>query len=125
MQREGFDSLWPAEMLAVRGYAEVLRTIPGDCPHATAAAAAPAEGPPGCLHRRRRLRLQPVAGKRLKRSGITTIHFVSPSIWAWRRHRMQKIIQSVSHILALYPFEPALYRDTAVNAAMSDIPWRT
>lgn len=117
MQREGFDSLWPAEKLAVRGYAEVLRHYPA-------------------ITRMRRqllrrlLRDRPdvfigVDGsdfnlwleKRLKRCGIPTIHFVSPSIWAWRRNRMGKIIQSVSHILALYPFEPALYRDTAVRCS--------
>ncbi|MCE9569589.1 MAG: lipid-A-disaccharide synthase [Rhodocyclales bacterium] len=117
MQREGFDSLWPAEKLAVRGYAEVLRHYPA-------------------ITRMRRqllrrlLRDRPdvfigVDGsdfnlwleKRLKRCGIPTIHFVSPSIWAWRRNRMSKIIQSVSHILALYPFEPALYRDTAVRCS--------
>jgi len=117
MQREGFDSLWPAEMLAVRGYAEVLhhyRAITN-------------------MRRqllRRLLKDRPdvfigVDGsdfnlwleKRLKRSGIYTIHFVSPSIWAWRKNRMNRIIQSVSHILALYPFEPELYRGTAVKCS--------
>jgi len=117
MQREGFESLWPAEKLAVRGYAEVLR-------HYRAITA---------MRRqllRRLLKDRPdvfigVDGsdfnlwleKRLKRSGIPTIHFVSPSIWAWRKNRMDKIIQSVSHILALYPFEPDLYKGTAVKCS--------
>ncbi|MDP1733642.1 MAG: lipid-A-disaccharide synthase [Sulfuritalea sp.] len=117
MQREGFESLWPAEMLAVRGYAEVLR-------HYRAITT---------MRRqllRRLLKDRPdvfigVDGsdfnlwleKRLKRSGIPTIHFVSPSIWAWRKNRMNRIIQSVSHILALYPFEPALYEGTAVKCS--------
>lgn len=117
MQREGFESLWPAETLAVRGYAEVLR-------HYRAITA---------MRRqllRRLLKDRPdvfigVDGsdfnlwleKRLKRSGIPTIHFVSPSIWAWRRNRMNRIIQSVSHILALYPFEPKLYQGTAVKCS--------
>lgn len=117
MQREGFDSLWPAEMLAVRGYAEVLR-------HYRAITS---------MRRqllRRLLKDKPdvfigVDGsdfnlwleKRLKRSGIPTIHFVSPSIWAWRRNRMSRIIQAVSHILALYPFEPELYRGTPVKCS--------
>ena len=117
MQREGFDSLWPAETLAVRGYAEVLRHY-----HAITS-----------MRRqllRRLLKDRPdvfigVDGsdfnlwleKRLKRNGIPTIHFVSPSIWAWRRNRMGRIIQSVSHILALYPFEPALYRDTTIKCS--------
>ena len=117
MQREGFDSLWPAAMLAVRGYAEVLRhywTI--------------TRMRRGLL--RRLLKDKPdifigVDGsdfnlwleKRLKHRGIPTIHFVSPSIWAWRRNRMHKIVQAVTHILALYPFEPELYRDTAVKCS--------
>jgi len=117
MQREGFDSLWPAEMLAVRGYAEVLR-------HYWAISR---------MRRqllRRLLKDRPdifigVDGydfnlwleKRLKRSGIPTIHYVSPSIWAWRKNRLNKIVQSVSHILALYPFEPELYRDTVVECS--------
>ena len=117
MQREGFDSWWPAEMLAVRGYAEVLR-------HYRAITR---------MRRqllRRLLQDRPDAfigvdgydfnlwlERRLKRAGITTIHYVSPSIWAWRRNRMAKIIESVSHILALYPFEPELYRDTPVKCS--------
>ena len=117
MQREGFDSLWPAEMLAVRGYAEVLR-------HYRAITR---------MRRqllRRLLQDRPdvfigVDGsdfnlwleKRLKRAGIPTIHFVSPSIWAWRRNRMHKIVQAVTHILALYPFEPELYQGTAVKCS--------
>lgn len=117
MQREGFDALWPSEKLSVRGYAEVLRhyrEITG-------------------IRRsllRQLLRDKPdvfigVDGsdfnlwleKRLKRAGIPTIQFVSPSIWAWRKKRISKIIDAVTHVLALYPFEPALYRDTPVKCS--------
>lgn len=117
MQREGFDALWPSEKLSVRGYAEVLRhyrEISG-------------------IRRRllsRILRDKPdifigVDGsdfnlwleKRLKRAGIPTIQFVSPSIWAWRRKRIDKIVAAVTHILALYPFEPALYEGTPVKCS--------
>lgn len=117
MQREGFDSLWPAEKLAVRGYVEVLRhyrEITG-------------------MRRqllRHLLKERPDAfigvdgsdfnlwlEKRLKRAGIPTIHFVSPSIWAWRKERLKKIIPAVNHILALYPFEPELYADTPVRCS--------
>ncbi|MDP1982457.1 MAG: lipid-A-disaccharide synthase [Sulfuritalea sp.] len=117
MQREGFESLWPAEMLAVRGYAEVLR-------HYRA-----------ITHMRRQLLSRLLQDKpdvfigvdgsdfnlwlekRLKARGIPTIHFVSPSIWAWRKNRMGRIVESVSHILALYPFEPELYRDTPIKCS--------
>jgi lipid-A-disaccharide synthase len=46
---------------------------------------------------------------RLKRSGVRTIHYVSPSVWAWRRERIGTIAQSADRLLALFPFEPALY----------------
>ncbi len=117
MQREGFDSLWPAEMLAVRGYAEVLR-------HYRSIA-----------RMRRQLLRRLLTDKpdvfigvdgydfnlwlerRLKRAGIPTIHYVSPSIWAWRKKRIHNIVRSVGHILALYPFEPELYKGTAVKCS--------
>jgi lipid-A-disaccharide synthase len=117
MQREGFDSYYPAEMLAVRGYAEVLRHYRG------------------IVRMRRQLLRRLLAERpdvfigvdgsdfnlwlerRLKAAGIPTIHFVSPSIWAWRRKRLTKIVDSVVHILALYPFEPALYEGTPVKCS--------
>ncbi|MCB1955618.1 MAG: lipid-A-disaccharide synthase, partial [Rhodocyclaceae bacterium] len=46
---------------------------------------------------------------RLKAAGLPTIHFVSPSIWAWRGGRIKRIARSVSHMLCLFPFEPELY----------------
>jgi lipid-A-disaccharide synthase len=60
--------------------------------------------------------------KKLKRAGIPTVHFVSPSIWAWRRERLKNIVQSMSHILALYPFEPALYAGTPVKCTFVGHP---
>ena len=50
----------------------------------------------------------------LKRHGIPTIHYVSPSIWAWRGERINKIKRAVTHMLALFPHEPKLYRDAGV-----------
>jgi len=109
MQAQGFEALWPSEKLAVRGYVEVLkhyREITGirrdllkrlkaDKPDLFIGVDAPDFN----------LWLE---GK-LKRAGITAIHFVSPSIWAWRGERIRKIVKSVSHMLALFPFEPVLY----------------
>jgi lipid-A-disaccharide synthase len=50
----------------------------------------------------------------LKQHGIPTVHYISPSIWAWRGERIHKIKQSVSHILALFPFEAPLYQQAGV-----------
>lgn len=117
MQREGFESLWPAEMLAVRGYAEVLR-------HYRAITRMRRQLLSRLLHDKPDVFIG-VDGsdfnlaleKRLKGRGIPTIHFVSPSIWAWRKNRMRKIVQAVTHILALYPFEPELYQGTGVKCS--------
>ncbi|KAA3620500.1 MAG: lipid-A-disaccharide synthase [Proteobacteria bacterium] len=47
---------------------------------------------------------------RLRRAGIPTIHYVSPTVWAWRRYRIRKIRKAVDHMLALFPFEADFYR---------------
>jgi lipid-A-disaccharide synthase len=52
--------------------------------------------------------------RRLRRSGIPTVHFVSPSLWAWRAQRMRKIRAAVSHMLALFPFEAPIYQRAGV-----------
>lgn len=110
MQAAGFQALFPAEKLAVRGYAEVLRhyreitgirrellsRLLADPPLAFIGIDAPDFN----------LQLE----KNLKKHGIPAIHYVSPSIWAWRGGRIRGIAQSVSHMLALFPFEEDIYR---------------
>jgi lipid-A-disaccharide synthase len=117
MQREGFDSQWPADKLAVRGYAEALR-------HYREIATIRRQLLKRLLQDRPDIFIG-VDGydfnawleKRLKRAGIATVHFVSPTIWAWRKNRLKNILKSMTHILALYPFEPALYAGTPVKCS--------
>jgi lipid-A-disaccharide synthase len=54
--------------------------------------------------------------RRLKRRGIDTLHWVSPSVWAWRRYRLAGIRRSVNGVFTLFPFEAAFYRDHGVAA---------
>ena len=53
---------------------------------------------------------------RLRRVGIPVMHYVSPSVWAWRRYRLHKIARAVDKMLCLFPFEPALYERYGVPA---------
>ncbi len=52
----------------------------------------------------------------LKAAGIKTVHFVSPSVWAWRAKRLEKIHQSADHVLCIFPFEPALLTQHGIAA---------
>jgi len=52
----------------------------------------------------------------LKAAGIKTVHFICPSIWAWRAHRVEKIRRSADHVLCIFPFEPALLREHGIAA---------
>jgi len=54
--------------------------------------------------------------KKLKQAGIRTVHYVSPSIWAWRENRARKIGASADRVLCLFPMEPAIYAKFGVDA---------
>jgi len=116
MAQHGFDAWWPHDKLAVRGYVEVLRHY---------------RDISGIRDRlaERLLRERPDAfigvdapdfnlglEARLKAQGIKTIHFVSPSIWAWRGKRVVKIRDAVDHVLCLFPFEPEIYARNGIAA---------
>ncbi|WP_255033930.1 lipid-A-disaccharide synthase [Rhodoferax sp. TH121] len=53
---------------------------------------------------------------RLKGQGVKTVHFVCPSVWAWRPERVEKIYRSADHVLCLFPFEPALLAAHGIDA---------
>ena len=116
MQALGFKALWPSDKLAVLGYVDVLlhyREITGI---------------------RRNLKEQLLARRpdvfigidapdfnldleaSLRQAGIKTVQFVSPSIWASRPERVQKIKRSADHVLCLFPFEPALLAQHGIAA---------
>jgi lipid-A-disaccharide synthase len=116
MAAQGFEAWWPHEKLAVRGFAEVLmhyREISGI--RDQLAERLLAERPDvfvGVDAPDFNLGLE----ARLKDAGIKTVHFVSPSIWAWRGGRIDKIHRSVDHMLCLFPFEPELYHAKGIAA---------
>jgi lipid-A-disaccharide synthase len=112
----GFDVWWPSDKLAVRGYVEVLRhyrEIAGIRDRlAKRLLARPPDAFIGIDAPDFNLGLE----ERLKRAGLRTIHFVCPSIWAWRPERVHRIARSVDHVLCLFPFEPALLHANGVAA---------
>lgn len=114
MQAEGFDSFYPMEKLSVRGYAEVLRhyrEITGIRRQLTARLV---EARPSVFIGIDAPDFNLDLERNLKSAGIPTVHYVSPSIWAWREGRMGKISASVSHMLTLFPFEAPLYEKAGV-----------
>lgn len=54
--------------------------------------------------------------KKLSQKGIKTIHYISPSLWAWRYERIYKIKKSTNALLCLFPFEPEMYRQQGIKA---------
>ena len=116
MQARGFKAHWPSEKLAVRGYVEVLR-------HYREIVAIRAQLKTELLASRPDLFIGVDAPDfnldleaSLRAAGIKTVHFVSPSVWAWRAERVEKIRRSVDHVLCIFPFEPALLAQHGIAA---------
>jgi len=114
MISEGAKTLFPMEKLSVRGYVEVLRHLPGLLRIRRELRHYFLQNPPDLFIGIDAPDFNFSLERSLKRKGIRTIHYVSPSIWAWRKGRMRKIKRAVSHMLALFPFEPALYEQADV-----------
>ena len=114
MARYGFISDWPMEKLSVRGLFEVLghyREIKSI--QNSLRAGLIAERPSvfiGVDAPDFNLGLE----ADLKHAGIPTMHFISPSIWAWRGGRIKKIERAASHMLVVFPFEEAIYRKAGI-----------
>ncbi|WP_454456438.1 lipid-A-disaccharide synthase [Thauera phenylacetica] len=114
MQAEGFEVRWPCELLAVHGYVNALkryrelsgirRDLLGQIRAERPDAFIGVDAPDFNLW---------LEGK-VRDAGIPAIHFVGPSIWAWRGGRIKRIARSVSHMLCLFPFEPELYERAGV-----------
>nr|WP_295781430.1 lipid-A-disaccharide synthase [Rhodoferax sp.] len=117
MAQRGFQAHWASERLAVHGYSiEVFKRVAG------------------LLRIRKQLRERLLLERpgvfigvdapdfnlgleaALKAQGIPTVHFVCPSIWAWRADRVQKIRRAADHVLCIFPFEPALLAQHGIAA---------
>ena len=116
MMKEGAVSFFSMEELSVRGYFEALRKLFH------------------LLKLRKNLLNQILDAKpdlfigidapdfnfwierQLKKKGVPVIHYVSPSIWAWRKNRLRKIKKSIDHMLTIFPFEKNIYLKANIQA---------
>src|SRR6266700_738691 len=117
MQAQGFDSWFSMEKLAVRGYVEVLRHFPEIFGIRRKLGRRLAAARPRLFIGIDAPDFNLALERRLKRAGIPAVHYVSPSLWAWRGGRMRSIAASVSKMLVLFPFEEPLYRAAGVPVA--------
>jgi lipid-A-disaccharide synthase len=114
MQALGFESYFPMDKLAVRGYVEALRQVREISAIRKDLAARLLADPPDAFIGVDAPDFNLGLEQRLKRAGIPTVHYVSPSIWAWRAWRIRKIARAVTHMLALFPIEPPIYERAGV-----------
>ncbi|HKR75724.1 MAG TPA: lipid-A-disaccharide synthase [Rhodanobacter sp.] len=122
MQAQGFESWFDIRELSLFGLAEVVSHLPR------------------LLRLRKELVARLLAAKpavvvgidapdfnlgveqRLRQVGLRTVHYVSPSVWAWREHRAEKIGRSADRVLCLFPMEPAIYARHGVDARFTGHP---
>lgn len=111
---QGFDAWFPSETLAVMGFNDALKRYRELSGIRSALKKRLLATPPDIFIGVDAPDFNLDLEIDLKACGIPTIHYVSPSIWAWRGGRIKKIRRAVSHLLALFPFEPAIYEQAGV-----------
>ena len=117
MVAQGFEAWWPHDKLAVSGYVEVLshyREISGIRNQLTERLL---KEPPDVFIGVDAPDFTLDLEAKLKSEGIKAIHFVSPSIWAWRGKRIEKIRRATDLMLCIFPFEPPIYAKQGIPAA--------
>ena len=116
MQEAGCVSLYPMGELAVMGLVEVLKHLPRLLSIRRDLRRHFLESPPDIFIGVDAPDFNLGLEKSLKQAGIPTLHYVSPSVWAWRKYRVRKIAASVDCMLTLFPFEERFYVEQQVPA---------
>lgn len=114
MQAAGCRSLYPQERLSVMGLFEILGRLRELIGVRNQIIQQLIDDPPAVFIGIDAPDFNLVVAKALRRVGIPTVQYVSPTVWAWRRYRIRKIIDSVDLMLALFPFEAAYYEHTGL-----------
>ncbi len=116
MAEQGFDAWWPHDKLAVRGYVEVLGHFREILAIRTQLLERLASNKPDAFIGVDAPDFNLDVEIKLKAAGVKTIHFISPSIWAWRGKRIEKIGRAADLVLCVFPFEPEIYAKRKINA---------
>jgi lipid-A-disaccharide synthase len=117
MRAAGMDVLFPLDKLAVRGYVEVIRHYREIRGIRNRLAEHLLRAPPALFIGVDAPDFNLGLEARLKAAGVPTVHYVSPSIWAWRAGRIRRIRRAVSKMLLVFPFEAAIYERAGIPAA--------
>lgn len=110
----GVEAIYRSEKLAVNGYVEVLRHLPELLWIRSRIARYFLQQRPRVFVGIDAPDFNFTLETKLRQAGIPTVHFVSPSLWAWRPERIHRIRQAVSHMLVVFPFEEKIYRDAGI-----------
>jgi len=116
MLEAGFDTHFEMSTLTVNGYLEVLKHIPDILKIRRGIAHQLMVDPPNVFVGVDAPDFNFALEEKLRRSGVPTVHFVSPSIWAWRGGRIKRIARAVDHMLCVFPFEAAIYEKAGIAA---------
>lgn len=116
MQQQGCRVLYPSEKLAVMGLTEVLGRLPALLSIRRDVARHFSAAPPDLFIGVDAPDFNLGLERKLKARGIPTVHFISPSVWAWRQYRVKKIARSTDLMLCLFPFEEQFYAQHGVAA---------
>jgi len=116
MRQRGFDAWWPVEALSVNGYVEVLREYPRLKRMRDSLRERLVEWQPQLFVGIDAPDFNLDLEAKLRAHGVRTAHFIGPSIWAWRGGRIARIREAVDHVLLIFPFEEAIYREAGIPA---------
>lgn len=116
MLAEGCVGIFEQEHLAVRGFVEVLHKLPKILRLRQKLLSYYADNPPDIFIGIDAPDFNLGVERRLKEMGVPIVHYVSPSVWAWRADRVQKMVQFIDLVLCLFPMEPEIYQQAGGDA---------
>jgi lipid-A-disaccharide synthase len=122
MLAEGFNSLFDIERLSVNGFIEPLKRLPELIRILATLRRHFLAEPPAVFVGVDFNFFNLILERMLSKAGIPTVHYVSPTVWAWRQGRIKKIGKAVDMMLTLYPFEVDIYTENNIRASFVGHP---